>query len=206
VAFDAQGNLYLARSVSYGVGVVERYAPDGTPLGTFATGLQNPAGLAFDTQGRHYVADNYAGKVERFGPTGTPLGAFAVGLAGPMGLAFPVATQPAEIEIRNLGIESDPFIRQSDSIVAFRVSEAQQGNLDLNGDHDVLDGVLHVYDMSRAETRNLGFAVNPASYAVSGDVVAFPVTPGLGVYVYRSSTGELQNTGSSPTGSPSRAR
>ena len=67
-------------------------------------------------------------------------------------------------------------------LVAFRVSEAKQGNTDLNGDGDMLDNVLFVYDLVHGELRNTGQAVTPctipecdprAPYKVEGGRVRF---------------------------------
>ena len=77
--------------VAYGsTNVIEKFAPSGTDLGTFAsTDLNRPVGLAFDKNGNLYAADYNTNTIEKFGPTGTDLGAFATtGLDQPVGLAF----------------------------------------------------------------------------------------------------------------------
>ena len=85
LAFDAAGNLYVATFSQ----TIERFAPGGTPLGTFAqSGLNNPEGLAFDSLGNLYAANNGANTVEKFSPAGADLGVFVSGLSGPVGLAF----------------------------------------------------------------------------------------------------------------------
>ena len=86
LAFDAQGNLYVASS---GNGTVSRVAPDGT-VTPFAAGFDGPAGLAFDAQGNLYVANNFGTTVSRVAPDGT-VTPFAAGLSGPFGLAFDAA-------------------------------------------------------------------------------------------------------------------
>jgi hypothetical protein len=48
----------------------------------------------------------------------------------------------------NLELAEDGYPRLSGRRVAFRVSEADQGNTDLNGDGDTSDTVLHVADFS----------------------------------------------------------
>jgi DNA-binding beta-propeller fold protein YncE len=51
--------------------------------------LNNPLGLAFDTAGNLYVANELSNAVRRFSPTGVDLGDFAsTGLFQPFGLAF----------------------------------------------------------------------------------------------------------------------
>lgn len=72
-----------------------------------------------------------------------------------------------------------PFLTATSALVAAGVSEAGQGNLDLNGDGDADDVVLHVYDHRTGLTMNTGLAVLPASREAStfiGDgYVAFVV-------------------------------
>jgi sugar lactone lactonase YvrE len=54
---------------------------------TFATGLVNPAGLAFNSAGDLFVADNGSGNIYEFTSDGTRT-TFAAGLDHPYGLAF----------------------------------------------------------------------------------------------------------------------
>jgi len=61
--------------------------------------------------------------------------------------------------------ESDGYL------IAFTVNESDQGHSDLNGDGDVTDSVLHVYDGTRDKTYNLGYAANVI--AVDSETVAF---------------------------------
>lgn len=72
-----------------GNNTIEKFSSSGADLGTFASGLNGPQGLAFDSNGNLYVAEALANVVEKFSPTGTDLGAFvASGLDHPSGLAF----------------------------------------------------------------------------------------------------------------------
>jgi sugar lactone lactonase YvrE len=88
VAFDSQGNLYVANTVGNSI---TEFETDGTVI-TFATGLSAPSGLAFDQYGTLYVA-NYgstgpdAESIVQITPGGTA-SIFASGLNGPNGLAF----------------------------------------------------------------------------------------------------------------------
>lgn len=88
ITFDTAGNLYAA---NFG-NTVERFAPDGTPLGSFApTGLNNPEGLAFNSLGKLYVANSGSNTIEVFSPEGADLGPLPVSgdsLSGPVGLAI----------------------------------------------------------------------------------------------------------------------
>lgn len=79
-----------------------------------------------------------------------------------------------------LAIDGDGLLgfAVSDRFVVFEVSEARQGNTDLNGDADAADSVLHVYD--GATTHNLGLATTGQPYPflnfdASETFVGFPV-------------------------------
>lgn len=103
ISFDSAGRLYVANSGN----TIERFAADGTPLGTFAnTGLNNPAGLAFDSLGFLYAANNAANTIEVFGPDGTDFGSVAVsGITAPVGLAFDSAGSLYVVNAGNTTIE-----------------------------------------------------------------------------------------------------
>ncbi len=69
-AFDANGNFYVTDDDA---GDISEYAPDGTPLGQFATGLQNPLSIVFDNQGNMYVGQQTTPYIAEFSPTGQRL-------------------------------------------------------------------------------------------------------------------------------------
>jgi len=72
----------------------------------------------------------------------------------------------------NLGFATLSLQFQLDSnLVAFVVRESSQGNQSLNGDSDVNDNVLHLYDIAAMTTSNLGRAAT--SFKLAGGVVAF---------------------------------
>ena len=54
-------------------GDISEFAPDGTPLGQFATGLDNPLSLVFDNQGDLYVGQQSTPYIAEFSPTGQRL-------------------------------------------------------------------------------------------------------------------------------------
>src|SRR5450432_920947 len=84
LALDAAGNLYVSTNSN----TIEKFAPDGTDLGVFAsTGINNATGLAFDRSGNLYAANFGGNTVEQFAPDGTDLGVFA-NVIRPTGLAF----------------------------------------------------------------------------------------------------------------------
>ena len=70
--------------------IVTQFDMSGAPTIFTATPiLNNPLGLAFDTAGNLYVANELSNAVRRFSPTGVDLGDFAsTGLFQPFGLAF----------------------------------------------------------------------------------------------------------------------
>jgi sugar lactone lactonase YvrE len=63
-----------------------KFTPTGTKT-TFASGLNGPYGVAFDSAGNLFEADFGSGAIFKFTPTGTK-SAFASGLNGPIGLVF----------------------------------------------------------------------------------------------------------------------
>src|SRR5436305_322839 len=79
----APGDLYEADDVS---GTILKFTPARTKS-TFASGLNFPAGLAFDGSGNLFEADEVSGTILKFTPAGTK-STFASGLSGPRGVAF----------------------------------------------------------------------------------------------------------------------
>jgi sugar lactone lactonase YvrE len=76
-------NLLVA---AYGSGQINEFTPTGTQS-TFASGLNQPIGLAFDSAGNLYEADANSGNIYKFTPAGAQ-STFASGLNRPVGLAF----------------------------------------------------------------------------------------------------------------------
>src|SRR5437868_4775376 len=77
------GDLFASDSITNSI---IAYSPDGT-MRTFASGLDNPQGLTFDTVGNLYVADMGSGTIFKYTADGTRT-TFVSGLLGPMGLSF----------------------------------------------------------------------------------------------------------------------
>lgn len=71
---------------SYASQTISEFTPTGQQS-TFALGLYNPRGLAFDGSGNLFVADSTSGNIYKFAPNGSR-STFASGLALPSGLAF----------------------------------------------------------------------------------------------------------------------
>jgi len=87
LALDSSGNLYVTTNSN----TIEKFAPNGTDLGVFAsTGINNAMGLAFDSNGNLFAANFVGNTIEKFAPDGTDLGVFAT-VIRPTGLAFDTA-------------------------------------------------------------------------------------------------------------------
>ena len=77
----AAGDLYVIDA-----NLIVKYSPAGTKT-TFASGLNSPSGLAFDSKGNVYVTEQGSGSVLKFTPGGTK-STFASGFTFPEGLVF----------------------------------------------------------------------------------------------------------------------
>ncbi|MBI3843609.1 MAG: hypothetical protein HY292_03120 [Planctomycetes bacterium] len=97
----------------------------------------------------------------------------------------------------------------SGPLVAIRVPERFQGGTDLNGDGDVDDLVMHVYDTRTGVARNLGLAATGFDIVMVGERVVFPAdessqgvdfngdgdTLDADTFVYDAATGTLTHFG-----------
>jgi secreted PhoX family phosphatase len=84
IAFDAQGNLYVA---NINGGTISKITPKGVQS-TFASGLTTPNGLAFNAAGDLFVSSgDYGNTITEITPAGTP-SLYASGLNNPGTLAF----------------------------------------------------------------------------------------------------------------------
>jgi sugar lactone lactonase YvrE len=79
------GNLYVADT---GADTVFKVPAGGGKPVTFASGFNDPTGLAFDPAGNLYVANNETSTVSEVPAGGGKSTTFATGLNGPIGLAF----------------------------------------------------------------------------------------------------------------------
>src|SRR5580704_1385639 len=77
-------NLFV--SAGFNGSTVTEITPGGTES-TFASGLSNPRGLAFNSAGILFVSDNGSGNIYEYTPGGAQ-SLFASGLSVPWGLAF----------------------------------------------------------------------------------------------------------------------
>src|SRR5438874_755724 len=82
-ALATAGDIY---ETDGGSGTIFKFTPAGTKT-TFASGLNGPAIVVFDSAGNAFVSDQFSGSIFKFTPAGTK-STFASGLARPIGLAF----------------------------------------------------------------------------------------------------------------------
>ena len=75
-----------AQNYSIYSGNIYEFTPSGAQS-TFASGLNQPSGLAFDSAGNLFETDYGSGNIYEFTPSGVQ-STFASGLNGPQGLAF----------------------------------------------------------------------------------------------------------------------
>src|ERR1700730_3399628 len=83
LTYAISGDLYASDAGSH---QIYKFTPDGT-RSSFASGLNSPIGLAFDSAGNLFVADAGSGQIYKFTPGGMR-STFASGLNSPAGLAF----------------------------------------------------------------------------------------------------------------------
>lgn len=99
-AFDGAGNIYVVNNTNANPlpfasptpydNTIQRFTPDLSPLGAFATNLNNPWGLAIDRSGNLFVSSSGDNLIYRFTPDGDGSiywYGFAL-LSNPRGLAF----------------------------------------------------------------------------------------------------------------------
>jgi hypothetical protein len=79
----APGDLFVSDA---GTNSINKFTPAGT-RSTFASGLNFPTALAFDSAGNLFEADSGSATIYKFAPDGTR-STFASGLSSPTGLAF----------------------------------------------------------------------------------------------------------------------
>lgn len=76
--------------------------------------------------------------------------------------------------VRNLGLAiTEGLARLSGNRLVFSVSESGQGGVDLNGDEDTSDGVVHVHDLGLHSTTNLGVAADGRDLRISRNWLVF---------------------------------
>ena len=83
LAIDSVGNLYVSVPINSSAGTIAKVTPTGV-ISTYATGLGNPNGLAFDTAGDLLVGSTLGinGKIYKVGPGGGVATLFASSVQG----------------------------------------------------------------------------------------------------------------------------
>ena len=96
------------------------------PATEFASGLNRPSRLAFDTSGNLYVANTLSNTIYKITPDGN-VSTFASGLNGPMGLAF---DNSCNLYVANNSDDTISKITPEGSVSPF-VSSTLNGPMDL---------------------------------------------------------------------------
>ncbi len=86
LAYAANGVLYAVSQT--GGGSVTEFNSDGSVKTTFASGLGQSFGIAFNSSGKVFVSGSAAGDIFEFNADGTGKTVFASGLSIPTGIAF----------------------------------------------------------------------------------------------------------------------
>ena len=81
---------------------------------------------------------------------------------------------PTTATTTNLGLAARLGYQLQGDLLAFTVNESSQDNTDLNGDGDIFDRVLHLYNATTATTTNLDLAAH-IGLQLQGDLLAFIV-------------------------------
>ena len=84
VTIHTLGDIFVSDATA---NVIYRFSADGTGS-TFATGLNQPYGLAFDSAGNLYEADYGSSTIYKFAPDGTRTPFNTTSVSNPIGLAF----------------------------------------------------------------------------------------------------------------------
>lgn len=94
LAFDSAGHIFVANNVSphpnpgpY-INTIEEFSSGCTHLGTFATNVNQPWGLAFDKSGNLFVSSAGDNSIYKFTPGGVRSTFAQIGLSNPRGIAF----------------------------------------------------------------------------------------------------------------------
>jgi len=99
LSINAQ-NIFVA---NVGNGTVSEFSSDGTSLGTFASGLDSPDGLAFDSSGNLYVVNAGNNTVSEFDSSSNLINTIT-GLTGPSFIAIQVVPEPSAFAVAGLGM------------------------------------------------------------------------------------------------------
>jgi hypothetical protein len=90
------------------LGNLYKYSPDGTHRATFASGFNQPSGLAFDNNGYLYEVDYGSGRVFKISLDGTQRAIFASGLY--LGGFIAIAKGPVPVILSSPQISGRSFV------------------------------------------------------------------------------------------------
>jgi len=92
MTYGPDGNLYVANASAGANNIVEFNGQTGAPIGTFASGLNGPTGLRYDSFDGNFYATNFGNfggnTVSKINSSGTVLGNFASGHQLPTSIAI----------------------------------------------------------------------------------------------------------------------
>jgi hypothetical protein len=92
MTYGPDGNLYVANASNGANNIVEFNGQTGAPIGTFATGLNGPTGLRYDSLDGNFYATNFGNfggnTVSKISSSGAVLGNFGSGHALPTSIAI----------------------------------------------------------------------------------------------------------------------
>jgi len=213
VAIGPDGLVYVTDE---GNNRIQKFNPDGTYVGEWATGLDtNPVGIAIDATGVVYVALHHVHQIAKFTTSGVLLGVFGSGDPGPAQIGYPVgiALGPDRVYVASSYYNRVQVFTQSGSYVGgWQVPFPYGVELDAAGDVYVSSYSTWVVYKSTSTGSPLGTIGSPGSgdgqffYPVS---MAFDTAGNLfvidgdndRVQEFSSGGAFLCNWGSSGTGS-----
>jgi hypothetical protein len=215
VAFDTRSNLYAAISgANFGNGYIARFTPTGVQS-TFATGLSNPADLAFDASGNLFVADYNAdttGSIYEYSPAGIR-STIATGFFQPATLGFDsngdlfVAAR-ARNGVYNSGsiIEITPSGVQSTFASNFGYIGPMGLAFDKNGNLYTTNGFSAVYKFTPTGVSSgfgaVSFPTGALAFDSNGNLFAGANVPGGTASIYEFSPNGIESTFVSNTAIP----
>ena len=179
----AVGDIFETNK-SNNVGIILVFAPAGGTPGTFVANLANPKGLAFDGNGRLYVADASRGTIYRYNAfDGSQAFTFATGLSSPVGLTFDATGNLFESDSGSGTIFKFSTFDGTKTTFAVGVGGPSGLAFDGNGNLFVADFTGGaIYKFTPAGTRTtFASALNfPAGLAIDSSINVFAADSGSG--------------------------
>ena len=187
-----------------GNGKIFEFTPDGVET-TFASGLNSPQNLAFDSEGNLFVVDS--GAIYKLTPDAVRT-TFALGLPGPLGLAFDRAGNLFVVDGSNIDKFTPEGVRTTfavglDGPFALAIDSAD--NLFVTDSLDIVaPGHAHIYKFTPDEARTTlaSGLLAPTGLAFDSTDNLFVVDEGdidgLGAAIYKFTSGGVRSTFASP--------